>query len=62
MATVRPIRLTGNWTNGVALDQHTVGSTFIGHDGAGNPQFETRRSELGEPVYQVKYQGNHLLV
>lgn len=60
--TIKPIKLTGTWTYGVALDRHTLDSTFVGHDGAGHPQFETRRSELGELLYQVKYQGKQRLV
>lgn len=62
MATVNPIPLSGNWAAGVALDRHTLDSTFLGYDPSGRPQFETRRSELGELLYQVKYQGRHRLV
>jgi hypothetical protein len=31
-----------------------LSSTLIGHDSNGNPQFDTKRSELGELVYRLK--------
>ena len=54
MAAVRidPIRLSGPWSDGYVLErQHTLSSDFIGHDSNGNPQFDTKRSEL---VYRLK--------
>ena len=41
---------------GCALDKHTLRSEFAGHDEFGHPQFNTTRSEVGEAVYQLKYQ------
>ena len=31
-----------------------MSSTLIGHDSNGNPQFDTKRSEVGELVYRLK--------
>ena len=57
MASVKidPMRLPGPWANGYVLErQHTLSSEFLGHDGYGNPQFDTKRSELGELVFRLK--------
>ena len=53
--TLHPIKLPGPWSEGFVLErQHTLSSTLIGHDSNGNPQFDTKRSELGELVYRLK--------
>jgi len=57
MASVKidPMKLAGPWTEGYVLErQHTVSSDFLGHDSFGNPQFDTKRSELGELVFRLK--------
>lgn len=58
MATINPIKLSGNWTQGYALDIHTIDSTFIGYDEYGHEVFETRRSEIGELLYRLKYKSD----
>lgn len=61
MAPVKtnPIRIVGPWTSGYVLEaQHTLSSEFLGHDSWGHPQFETKRSELGELVHQLKYRSD----
>ena len=55
---INPRKITGKWQDGYALDQHTTGSTFIGHDSFGNPQFDTSRTPLGELLYQLKYRSD----
>ena len=40
------------------MDVHTTGSTFLGYNGYGHPQFDTGRSPLGELVYRLKYRGD----
>jgi competence protein ComFC len=52
------ILLQGNWRKGIAFDVHTVDSVYIGVDQAGRDRWDTRRSEMGELVYQLKYQRN----
>jgi len=54
---INPIKLVGVWDEGYALDRHTVSSNPIGEDVYGHMQFETRRSELGQLLYEFKYQG-----
>lgn len=46
----RPEKVRGPWSRGYALDQHTVSSI---PDGAGG--FITERTELGQLVYDLKY-------
>jgi len=58
MATVNPIKLSGNWTQGYALDIHIIDSTFIGYDEYGHEVFDTRRSEIGELLYRLKYKSD----
>lgn len=52
-----PIPLAGAWRLGWALDLHTTSSVLIGYDQNGREQFDTKRSPLGELVYQLKYKG-----
>jgi len=51
-------RLRGPWDDGYALDFHTLGSTFLGHDAYGHPRFETTRSPVGDLLYQLKYRND----
>jgi len=49
------IPLEGNWDKGFAFDLHTESSIHIGTDPFGHEQFETRRTQMGELLYQLKY-------
>lgn len=42
--------LKGKWKYGKALDLHTISSTFVS-----GRSFETKRTELGELLYRLKY-------
>lgn len=55
MVQINPKRITGSWTEGFALDFHTLSSEYIGDDEYGHPQFDTRRSDVGELLYKLKY-------
>ncbi len=55
---INPISIPGQWREGFALDYHTRSSEFLGYDEFGNAQFDTKRSEVGELLYQLKYQRN----
>jgi competence protein ComFC len=55
VVTINPRRIPGNWRQGYVLDYHTLSSEFLGHDEYGHPQFETKRSEVGELLYRLKY-------
>ena len=48
---INPQEIRGNWRAGYALDFHTVSSQLL-PDGT----YDTDRTEIGELVYQVKYQ------
>ena len=58
MTTVRPMRLPGRWRYGFALDYHAVSSTYLGDDEYGHPMFDTKRSDLGELLYRLKYRSD----
>ncbi|MEX2126188.1 MAG: hypothetical protein WD795_20015 [Woeseia sp.] len=55
---MHPEHIDGAWRSGITLDVQTLESHCIGDDEQGRPLFETRRSELGELLYQFKYQSN----
>jgi competence protein ComFC len=54
---INPVEVQGAWRRGWALDVHTTSSDFLGYDENGHAQFDTKRSPLGELVYQLKYRG-----
>ena len=49
------IRLHGNWEFGAAYDEHTTESVHIGTHENGTAKFQTKRTEMGELVYALKY-------
>src|SRR5260221_14571374 len=55
MVEINPTRITGRWSNGFTLDVHTTRSELVGHDEYGHPQFASKRSELGELLYKLKF-------
>lgn len=52
------IRLHGNWKRGFAYDVHTLDSVYLGVDEYGHDRWKNTRSEMGELVYRLKYQGD----
>lgn len=52
------MELTGIWKQGIAYDVHTLASHYLGTDDFGHLRFDNIRSEMGELVYQLKYQEN----
>lgn len=58
MAKINPKELHGPWATGYALDVHSTGSEFLGYDEYGHEQFDTKRREVGELLYRVKYKGD----
>jgi len=58
MIEIHPKEITGPWVKGFALDDHTVSSKHIGDDEFGHPEFDTRRSEMGELLYRLKFKGD----
>ncbi len=62
MAVIHPMKISGRWHEGFALDYQTVDSTFIGYDEFGHPVFDTKRTELGELLYRLKYKADGSVV
>lgn len=54
---INPFELQGPWTEGWALDMHSVSSEYLGDDPLGRAHFKTVRTELGEALYDLKYLG-----
>lgn len=53
--TVNPLKVNGTWTEGYTLDQHVESSEFLGYDSYGRGMYDTKRTPIGEAVYQLKY-------
>jgi len=58
VVNIRPMRIPGRWREGFVLDYHTLESTYIGDDEYGHPMFDTKRSEVGELLYRLKYRSD----
>ena len=58
---INPRRLQGPWADGYALHVHTLSSTYLG-DEFGHPTFDTKRSPVGELLYQLKYRNDQTAV
>ena len=52
---IHPRALHGPWDKGFALDVHTVSSNYLGDDQYGHARFDTKRSEIGDLLYRLKY-------
>ncbi len=51
-----PLNISPMWVQGCwVLDYHTVSSVRVGTDARGNPQYDTKRTEIGELLYILKY-------
>ena len=62
MVEINPTRIKGRWSNGFTLDLHTTSSELVGHDEYGHPRFESKRSELGELLYKLKFRRNKSVI
>lgn len=58
MVSISPQKIDGVWDMGFVLDLHTKSSTLLGYDEFGHEVFDTKRSELGELLYKLKYKGD----
>lgn len=56
--TREPIEIYGNWKEGYAIDLHTTSSEYLGENEYGHPIYDTKRSEIGEMLYKLKYRHN----
>ncbi|PIQ96127.1 MAG: hypothetical protein COV67_11205 [Nitrospinae bacterium CG11_big_fil_rev_8_21_14_0_20_56_8] len=59
---ISPMVIKGQWDAGYALDFHTVSSDFAGYDEFGHPQYDTKRTELGELLYRLKYREDQSVI
>lgn len=59
MTTFSEREINGAWKQGYALDVQTVSSVFIGYTEAGRALFDTKRSEVGELLFQLKYKADN---
>jgi competence protein ComFC len=55
LVSINPQRIVGNWQSGVVLDIHTLSSTYLGVNEYGHDVYDTKRSEIGELLYRLKY-------
>jgi predicted amidophosphoribosyltransferase len=62
MVQIQPVRIPGRWRDGRALDVHTVSSTYVGEDELGHARFDTKRSEMGELLYRLKYKADRVVI
>jgi competence protein ComFC len=62
LISIHPIPLVGPWQKGFALDKHTLSSVFLGSDEFGHDIFDTKRSEVGELLYRLKYRNDETVL
>jgi competence protein ComFC len=58
MAAINPQKITGTWMAGVALDIHTISSTYLGVNEFGHDIYDSVRSELGALLLRLKYRAD----
>ena len=58
MANFQPRRIIGKWSQGYALDLHTLSSVFLGHNPYGHAQYDNTYSEVGQLLFRLKYRRN----
>ena len=58
MVKIKHSKISGNWRDGFALDLHTTSSEFMGYDEFGHSVFDTKRSEIGELLYRLKFKAD----
>jgi predicted amidophosphoribosyltransferase len=52
------MKIPGKWLSGYVLDYHTVYSNYCGDDEYGHPVYDTKRTDMGELLYRLKYKGD----
>lgn len=50
------------WIEGYAFSVHTIYSIYVGENEYGHPQFDTKRSPMGELVHRLKYKQDNCLI
>lgn len=54
------ITVNGLWKDGLVLDRHIKSSKYLGEDQLGHKQFDTVRTELGDFMYDLKYNNDYI--
>lgn len=54
-----PEKINGRWVEGYVIDNHIVSSQYVGDSPNGHPMYDTVRTELGELLYKMKYNGHN---
>lgn len=62
MGKINPIKIYGEWKEGYAMDLHTISSEYLGENEYGHPVFATKRSDIGELLYKLKYKSNQAVI
>lgn len=55
-------RIYGNWDLGYALDKHTISRTQTGVNSSGYPVYDTKRTDAGQALFQLKYRSDRAQV
>jgi predicted amidophosphoribosyltransferase len=55
---INPQRIYGSFVSGIALDVHTLSSTYMGVNEYGHDVYDTTRSEIGDLLYKLKYRSD----
>ncbi len=55
MVKIDPRKIAGPWVEAFTLDRHVESSVPVGTTPRGYTAFDTKRTDLGELVYQLKY-------
>lgn len=48
----------GPWKKGIVLDKHVLKSEYLGENQYGHPMFDTKRSDIGQSLFLLKYRNN----
>lgn len=56
--SISPIRLTGSFSLGFALEKHIQSSNFFGNDSAGHTLFDTSHTGRDQALFLIKYRSD----
>jgi hypothetical protein len=48
----------GPWRKGIVLDKHVLKSEYLGENQYGRPMFDTKRSDIGQSLFLLKYRND----
>ncbi|MDH0032813.1 MULTISPECIES: ComF family protein [unclassified Acinetobacter] len=50
--------INGPWKKGIVLDKHVLKSEYLGDNEYGRPMFDTKRSDIGQALFLLKYRND----